>query len=233
LAVVAVNELRIRERPGVSKPVVATAGRGEVVHLTGFAGRVVVDGFEWYSVDFAAGYADWPDGPAGNRVHSGWAAAGSAEQRYLELLPPRCPEAEPDLAALTAMTEWEQLACFGDRSLMVASAFGCHTCGYPGIPGTYEPAWLAHPGNINELSTSRNTRPLVLHFRPDAGLEPPPRASIVRVTGHFNDPAANTCVMASGEVDPVSAELYCRERFVVDRYTVLGADPDFLYPPPP
>lgn len=80
---------------------------------------------------------------------------------------------------------------------------------------------------------------LVLHFAPQSGLEPPPNASIVRVTGHFNDPASTTCVIAapdhelSDPIDPPTAELYCRERFVVDGYEVIGSDPDFMYPPAP
>ena len=62
--------------------------------------------------------------------------------------------------------------------------------------------------------------------------------SIVRVTGHFSDPASTTCVLngadwSTGEPlpaagpDPRIAELYCREQFVVDAYEIIGTDPDF------
>ena len=33
--------------------------------------------------------------------------------------------------------------------------------------------------------------------------------------------------------DPANAVLYCRERFVVDSYEVIGTDPDFEYPTAP
>lgn len=35
------------------------------------------------------------------------------------------------------------------------------------------------------------------------------------------------------EVDPVIAELWCREQFVVDAYVIIGTDPDFTYSFPP
>jgi len=39
--------------------------------------------------------------------------------------------------------------------------------------------------------------------------------------------------VVGAEVDPVLAELYCREQFVVDSYEVIGTDPDFTYSFPP
>jgi len=50
--------------------------------------------------------------------------------------------------------------------------------------------------------------------------------------GHFNDPASTTCVISGlgyqgAESPPGTAELYCREQFVVDGYEVIGTDPDF------
>jgi hypothetical protein len=155
--------------------------------------------------------------------------------RYLELAPARCPAGfDPDLAGLMSISEWEQLACFGDRSLTVVGTYGCPICGDL-VPGSYSPAWLALPSLISYLGSGA-TPPLVLHFSPQSGLEPPPNASIARVTGHFNDPASTTCIIsrpdAEGEtpIDPPTGELYCRERFVVDAYEVIGSDPEFLYP---
>lgn len=56
-------------------------------------------------------------------------------------------------------------------------------------------------------------------------------ASIVRVTGHFDDAAAADCVVAPGDPDPepisdVLAELFCSQQFVVDSYEILGVDED-------
>ena len=69
----------------------------------------------------------------------------------------------------------------------------------------------------------------------------PPNASIVQVTAHFSDPASSTCVIhptmegveIGAEVDPVIAQLWCREQFVVDAYEIIGTDPDFTYSFPP
>ncbi len=72
-----------------------------------------------------------------------------------------------------------------------------------------------------------------MRVAPDSGLEIPADGSIVRVTGHYSDPASTTCSMATfdGElaiaVDPRTAELYCREQFVVDSFEVIGTDADF------
>jgi hypothetical protein len=70
---------------------------------------------------------------------------------------------------------------------------------------------------------------LDLHIAPDSGLAFPPEGSIVRVTGHFNDAAATTCVITgtADPVDPEAAVLGCREAFVVDAFEITGTDPDF------
>jgi hypothetical protein len=237
LAVVAVDGLRIREQASLTGHVVASAGAGDVVYRA-FAGPVVADGVDWYEVVFLAGYRDWPvfptpvPGASGipGLVH-GWAAIGSGEARYLELQPPRCPTADPDLAGLARLTEWEQLACFGDRPLTLVGTYGCGGCGGTSA-GTFEPLWLAIPwdGSFLSVDPSVSLGPLVLHFAPQAGIERPATASILRVTGHFNDPAATTCVMglaAEEEINRAVAELYCRERFVVDALDITGTDLHF------
>jgi hypothetical protein len=76
-------------------------------------------------------------------------------------------------------------------------------------------------------------RPLLLRISPDSGLQlPTVGGQILRVTGHFNDPAASTCEMSGQPIDgpaisPETAQLYCREQFVLDEYEVIGTDPDF------
>jgi hypothetical protein len=68
-------------------------------------------------------------------------------------------------------------------------------------------------------------------------LAPPAVGSIVRITGHHDDAAAASCSMAlfygdyvEMDSDPVPssvAHLWCRHMLVLDRYDVLGMDPDF------
>jgi hypothetical protein len=225
-AVVIVDALQVREQPGLNAAVEDTLPEGTVVELAlGWTDPVEVDGIDWYHVDY-------------NGALAGSVAGGVGGDRYLELLPPRCEGGDPDLAALD-LTDWERLACLGSRPLTVIGTFGCYACGIPYPRGGYEPRWLASPDTLSYLDWQGGG--VVLHFPPEAGLNFPPNASIMRVTGHFNDPVSSTCVIRptmdgvpiGAEVDPVIAELWCREQFVVDAYEIIGTDPDFTYSFPP
>ena len=114
------------------------------------------------------------------------------------------------------------LACFGDRTLRFTA--------YVRDPGdvgwTYayglEPAWFR--GTAFFVAASADLAPgtgpiTALAIPPGLGdLQPAHVGHWVTVTGHFDDPAAQTCV-ASGEagVAPTTAEavLICRSTFVV------------------
>ncbi len=65
---------------------------------------------------------------------------------------------------------------------------------------------------------------LDLRYRENVGW--PPRGDILRVSGHFDDPASSTCTAESAfgpsRIDPEYLVLFCRERFVVDEFTVIG-----------
>lgn len=222
-ATVTLEGLRVRDAPGLEAGVRDTLAAGTVVEIVGTWGPIPVDGIDWYWVV--------PDVSL-----AGYAAVASGGDRYLELLPPRCQEGEPDLPALLAITPWERLACFGDRSITVTGTYGCPVCGAEPFPGTYEPSWLASPLNLYYIGWPNA---ITLHFPPAAGLDAPPNASVVRVTGHFSDRASTTCVIRDppgqygAPVNPVSAELWCREQFVLDAYEITGTDPDFSATPRP
>jgi hypothetical protein len=233
LAAVTTDSLRIRAEPGLDALVGDTLPAGTVVGISGLFGPTVVDGMDWYSVVY---YGDL----------GGWAAAGSDQEQFLEPVPPRCTEAEPDLAFLTSITAWERLACFGDQSLTIVGTFGCHGICGP-ASGSFEPAWLAQPADphliwvvgtrFDELGLSLPQ--MGLRERAQSGLELVAEGSILRVTGHFNDPAAASCVLALNRLEtfgdegsgvpvhPLTGELSCREHFVVDAWEVIGADPEF------
>ncbi len=213
-AVVLVDALHVREEPGLSAPVVATVAAGAVVSVFGWH-KAEADGSAWYEVGFQAQH--------------GWAATGAGGEQYLEIVPPRCPGAAPDLAGLTSLTAWERLACFGDRPQTVTGTYGCGGCGGTAA-GTYEPTWLVAGVNVDFLWVKwRAGGALPLHLAPDSGLAFPPEGSIVRTTGHFNDPASTTCVISGTlfVVDPEAAVLFCREAFVVDAFEVTGTDTNF------
>jgi len=246
---VAVDAIRIHEQPRLSARVVATAGKGEMVYVNSYGGPVAADGVDWYPVGFAAGYRDWPEPPAASALATpgefpyfiGWAAGGSGAQRYLELAPPRCSESDPDLAILIGMSGWERLACFGDHPLSVEGTYGCGGCDGT-MGGDFQPWWLAYPAQLSFLWVEwRISLPpgLTLHFMPEPGADYPAAGSIpaggsiLRVTGHFNDPASATCTMTRFDLDqglPVleaSAQLYCREQFVVDAFEIIGTDSNY------
>lgn len=110
------------------------------------------------------------------------------------------------------------------------------------VGGTFTPEWLALPMNYAFISVEPQERigPFALRWSPDGPEAPdtPGVAPILRVTGHFDDAAAEGCTMVSfqdsfgeieSEVDPAISELYCRTQFVVDSYEVIGEDEDFPF----
>jgi len=220
IVAVIVDELQLRGGPGLSHAVVGTASAGERFFVFDVFGPVVADGLDWYRLT-----------TAGDSVL--WAASGSGADRFLEVVPPDCPAAEPDLATLINMlNEWDRLACFGDRSLTLEGTFGCGICD-SAIPGVYEPFWLASPLGASFLwaDFQAGVGPLPVRAPPD--FELPALGSIVRVIGHFSDPASTSCSITTGDpllVDAMTAELYCREQFVVDAMEVTGTDPNYSDP---
>ena len=70
------------------------------------------------------------------------------------------------------------------------------------------------------------------NFRP-GGPAAPPEGSFIRVTVHVDDPAAASCGFTWAIEDPefvvpqAMAVDWCRERFVVDAYEILGADRNY------
>ena len=168
------DALHIRAEASAESRIVDTAAAGELVYVSGsygpVAGPLVVDGMEWYQVQFISDWDGWPMYPPGTQNSwFGWVAARSGGHRYLELIPPRCPESDPDFAALKRMTQWEWLACFGDQSMTFQGTLG------PGggvSPGDYEPDWLASPvagSRLFEDLTTADAGSLNIRVAPDSG----------------------------------------------------------------
>ena len=133
IAVVA-DGLQLRSEPGLAAPVTGLASTGDQFQVQGWFGPVERDGLDWYRLGSST-VGDLDE----------WAAAGSGADQYLELVPPDCPVGDPDLATVINMgSDWDRLACFGDRSLTFEGTFGCGVCDGT-MAGDFEPFWLAHP----------------------------------------------------------------------------------------
>ena len=239
--VITADELRLRQAPATSAPIVTTANAGEEMFLVTNAtalGPVETGGFVWYLALYQPGYHDWPTNPPGDPPLSGWVAAGTDSESYVELTPAACPVGEVGITTLYTLTPWERLACIGDRQITIEGTYGCAEC-TGDAAGTFTPEWLAHPIDVDLLrppfaqpvSAVEN---LVLRIPPELPQATPEQGgSILRVTGHFNDARSVDCVVAPGDpgqervANDVAAEWYCREQFVVDAWEAIGKDPDF------
>lgn len=224
IVVVIVDALQLRAGPGLAAAETGLAFAGDQFSVAGWFGPVERDGVGWYRL-----------GPAIGGDLDAWAAAGSGADRYLELVPTVCPSGDPDLTTLINMGTWDRLACFGDRSITLEGTFGCGVCDGT-MAGDFQPFWLAWPlgGWYLWADFAAGVGPLPMRSPPE--FELPAVGSIVRLTGHFSDPASTTCTMSTfvGEqatdVDQRTAELVCREQFVVDDLEVTGTDPTYSDP---
>ena len=244
---VLVDGLRVREHAMVDSAERMALGRGDLLVVGPTFGYRGIgwnesDGYTWYPAGvLGIDELPRPGGQPVEFVEVGWIAVGDGQTPWVELVDPRCTDDEPTLEHLSSLTEWERLACYGDRQLTFEGVLGCGGCGGM-IPGTFTPEWLAFPMSQDFISVEPQELigPMWLSWSPD-GQERPDTAGvapILRVTGHFDDPAAEECSMAfdggyggEGEtqVDPALAKLFCRTNFVVESYEIIGEDEDFPF----
>ena len=153
----------------------------------------------------------------------------AAEDPSLEAVAVDCPISPMSFDDLSALAPLEALHCYGQNQIVVTGTVASPAGGYEG-PFAYSPAWLAHPIAIPFLATAQGAS---LGFRPhpDSDLEPPEGGDVVRVTGHYEDPAATSCrvtvdpAFADEEPDlpdPALVVLTCRATFAWTDYEVTG-----------
>jgi hypothetical protein len=239
-ATVAVDSLNVREGPSTTATVVATLAKGDtvtVLHDIENPLPVIVSGVSWYEVTTAA---------AQQIV---WVAAGEDGLAYLE--PPTaetCDDLPGDAVTLAQLIEaggWHRLACLGNAPLTLTGVIDFH-CQGGARGGTYEPAWIADwcpsqtltpeetvntcdnsdcASSTNPAPTTLDHHTLVMVVAP-GGPSVQPRGTIVRVTGHFDDPVSATCRIEPGSdfsgAWSGASELLCREQFVVTEIEKLG-----------
>jgi hypothetical protein len=236
---VVVAELNIREKPSTSGKRVDTFRADQVILVNRLIPPVDADGYLWYEGtgpfgDGKGGLLALPHDPyAGTDPTSGWFASSKGTTAYVAQLAPRCPSAV-DIVNLGAMVPAERLACFGRTTIEFEASYryGCPTCE---IFGRFEPAWLSDPNIghfVAESGTGFDGPGLDIAFPPR--LAAPKSGAILRLRGHFDDPAAADCSMGlvawdyvDMEPDPVPpsvARLWCRQQLVVESFDVIGTD---------
>lgn len=241
LVFVRVDRLNVRERPTVDAKVRGVVEAGDFLRI-GSYGPFSHDGYVWYLATLLAKAGEPPNASVDvleSDGVAGWIAAGRSDTSYVTKLAPRCP-ATVELATIELLLGSERLACFGDAKLELTGTFGCGGCGGTG-PGIFEPSWLAGPmkNPLTVHPVSDHLGPFTVSLSP-SGPGAPPAGSVVRVRGHFDDPAAATCAISlidplrpSGEdlvaVPDEAAVLACRQEFVAESFEVLGTDPGFPF----
>jgi hypothetical protein len=226
LATVVTSDLVVRSLPEIGDestihPTYLQDGQDLFV----LAGPVVADNHRWYQVVPLDPPPTNDVAPAEPLPRIGWVAAGMPSDLWIAPWSGECPP--PNLAGIWRQRALELLACFGDRELTLEGERV--QCSYV-VPGFTTPSWLSTefcellpfglPPDAHDLgritfSYHQN------RASPFTTIESVP----VRVVGHFDDPAAQTCAenpMAGGEPTPPElVVLRCRSAFVATDITEI------------
>jgi hypothetical protein len=238
---VTVAELNVRAGPCTASEKFAPLKKGKLMILSSQPfGPVKADGYAWYQVLYPPNVPNeqlpalperwFPDGTDTEFV---WIAVTDGSTSFVKPVAMRCPTTV-DLENVQAMLPPEWLACF-DAPIVLQGTFGCGGCGGESDLIS-EPRWLAGPFEFDRLRIRWGDEfqyvSIPIHFKPE-GPARPSEGSIVRVTVHVDDPAAQTCRFEwpsdnSAFVVPKEYAIsWCRERFVVDTVEVTGSDPNY------
>jgi hypothetical protein len=232
VAKVITTDLVMRSAPGTGEDSEIYEGRlHEPALLFVIDGPVLASGYEWYRVQpFTLSGEQSPFGL------SGWVAAADKDgEPWIASEAIRCNR-RPQVDDLIALGGVASLACYGGRPLSFAAYEGPTAV----IPNTVSPSWLVGSGYMLRpigcvfecgRPTPTPTFPgfLFVHRSGEPvfpnGFASPVGAH-VQVTGHFDDPAAQTCTAGPlpGDTPPPPAAdtvLLCRTQFVVTEMTQI------------
>lgn len=183
-------------------------------------GPVFAEGYEWYLVDpVANGIPEFNGFP-----EPGWMAAASKNgEAWLGQDSYRCPA--PRLVNLFELERQRALACYGSTPLTFEGTFGGCSSGIPPDWWPWKKACSVYRPGFDVDATPppypEYVEPAVgIAFSADIGL--PEWGVPIRVDGHFDDPAAQSCV-DDGPYPSAPPQLVvhkCRMTFVVTRVTV-------------
>ena len=182
-------------------PIVGTLAAGTSVIVAGGPREM---GGTWYVLQWS---------PEPDTVQHGWFRVDDAS--LLESVELPCPETADGVLALPA---WDRVRCFGDVAVTVEGTVGHCQGGVVFV----EPGWLGYAcWRVHD-----DTGAMGIHADPESGITFPDDLVRARMTGHFDDPAATTCIYLE-EPNPAftpsaSEQVFlCREAFVVDTFEVL------------
>jgi hypothetical protein len=235
-----VENLRVRTAPGTDSKALGVLDLGTIAFVMD---APVVEGVAWYPVSGLGvpPFSGCPVVPGSAPVNAcpawrGWVAGASPDgDPWLERAPPpdECPE--PSLAAIMRIPLTYRLICFGDDPLTF-------TAYWPELPpnaglGGYCPAqdldlaWLLCQHTNYSVVTARETDDIFdglrITINPSSDVAYPPRGQWLRITGHFDDPAAQRCGEVASEpyssIDAIGAVFQCRLEFVATAISPTSA----------
>ena len=221
VAEIVTTDLIVRSRPGISDASVidpVRMPRGFLAYI--LDGPVAADGYDWYKVaPFPPTISDVVE----DHPSFGWlAAAGKDGEPWIAPWNGECPQ--PNWDGVMLSPRYIALSCWGNADITLEGTLGCNTSSQPGGDPTWlwtVPCRLIGPDYGELLSGG-----LGLQFAPD--VEAMPRdGTRVRVIGHLDDLAAETCTLvpSAGGLDevphPELVRLWCRIAFVVEEITEL------------
>jgi hypothetical protein len=217
VAQVVTTDLVVRSLPEISNSSAVDPARMPIGFLAYILdGPVAADGYDWYKVaPFPPTLSDVVEA----HPEFGWlAAAGKDGEPWIAPWEGDCPQ--PNWDGIMLSQRRVALSCWGGADVTLEGTLSCDTSSQPGGEPTWlwtVPCRLVGPDYGDLLAGG-----IGLHFPPDVGAIPPDRAP-VRVTGHLDDPAAESCTLAPFPgTEPTHADLVrlqCRVAFVVTEIT--------------
>jgi hypothetical protein len=215
------TDLVVRSLPEISDASVIDPVRMPIGFLAYIVdGPVGADGYDWYQVaPFPPTLSDVvEDHPA-----FGWlAAAGKDGQPWIAPWDGECPQTNWDGMMLSQ--RFVALSCWGGAEITLEGTLRCDPSSQPGGEPTWlwtVPCRLIGPDYGDLLAGG-----IGLQFAPD--VEAFPRGGTrVRVAGHLDDPAAETCTLVPSPgglaeaPHPELVRLWCRLAFVATEITQL------------
>lgn len=227
IAEVAVDGLNLRVAADESSEALITLENGRRLFIIGEPTEA--SGLRWYRV------APFDDGDG---CESGCGLIGfvatpvsDEEEPWISAVEVTCPPSPMTAEQIGVLEPMEALHCYGRDEIEITGTLDLPIHG-PISPYRYSPGWLTQ----ESLLFMREAWWITYRPHPDAGLDEPQRGDVVRVTGHFEDPAATDCRVTvdpdffGGEIPeefestviPARVVLDCRTAFAWTDYEVIG-----------